>query len=151
MLRLLREFLASTPDKPLLPPEDRTRLATCVLLLEIAKSDGEFSSVEREYILQVLTTRYDLDREEARALIDNADAARQTSSDLFQFTRTLNEHCTNDEKMDIVAELWRIIYADNHLNGHEDYLVHKMARLLNLTHPQLIEAKVKVLDELRRS
>ena len=44
--------------------------------------------------------------------------------------------------------IWREIYADRHLNGHEDYLVHKMATILKLQHVQLIEAKMAVRDEL---
>jgi len=41
--------------------------------------------------------------------------------------------------------IWRIVYADGHLNQHEDYLAHKISRLLRLSHPQLIETKLKVL------
>ncbi|MCP4642028.1 MAG: hypothetical protein GY851_16415, partial [bacterium] len=47
----------------------------------------------------------------------------------------------------IIEEVWRVIFADGRLDGHEDYLVHKLARLLNLNHPQLIAAKVKVMEE----
>jgi uncharacterized tellurite resistance protein B-like protein len=36
------------------------------------------------------------------------------------------------------------VYADGKLDKHEDYLVHKLANLLRLTHKQLIEAKLKV-------
>src|SRR5690606_16761152 len=49
----------------------------------------------------------------------------------------------------ILREVWRVIYADGTLDGHEDYLVHKLAKLLNLNHPMLIEAKMAVLREIR--
>ena len=41
--------------------------------------------------------------------------------------------------------VWEIIYTDGILDKHEDYLVHKLANLLRLSHEQLIEAKLKVL------
>jgi uncharacterized tellurite resistance protein B-like protein len=44
-----------------------------------------------------------------------------------------------------------VIYADGSLTAHEDHIAHKLARLLNLTHPELIQAKVQVLDELRNA
>jgi len=40
--------------------------------------------------------------------------------------------------------VWDVVYADGKLDKHEDYLVHKLAALLRLTHKQLIEAKLKV-------
>ena len=51
------------------------------------------------------------------------------------------------EKRQIIEEVWRVIYADGALDAHEDYLVHKLAKLLNLNHPQLIEAKMTVKGE----
>jgi len=45
--------------------------------------------------------------------------------------------------MHIIEEVWRVIYADGTLEAHEDYLVHKLAKLLNLNHPQLIKMKMK--------
>jgi uncharacterized tellurite resistance protein B-like protein len=42
-----------------------------------------------------------------------------------------------------LEEIWRIVYADGELSGHEDSLVHKLSFLLGLTHKQLIDAKLK--------
>ena len=41
--------------------------------------------------------------------------------------------------------VWKIAYADGRLDKHEDYLVHKLAKLLRLTHNQLIDAKLKII------
>ena len=49
----------------------------------------------------------------------------------------------------IIEEIWRVIMADGGTHGHENSLVHQISRLLNLTHGQLIEAKVKMLEEFR--
>jgi uncharacterized tellurite resistance protein B-like protein len=48
-----------------------------------------------------------------------------------------------EEKLQIIENVWRIAYADGRLDKHEDYLVHKLATLLRLSHKQLIEAKLK--------
>lgn len=130
--------------------DERVRLATCVILLEIAGADNEFSAAECERIVAILRERFDLSQEDAEELIRYADSRRAESSDLWKFTNAINQSCTNDEKMDILREVWRVIYADGTLDGHEDYLVHKLAKLLNLNHPQLIQTKMSVLKELGR-
>lgn len=127
----------------------RLRIATCVVLLEIAGSDNEFSPAECEHIIDALRKRFHLSQEEAEELIQIAQDRRAESSDLWKFTNYINQSCSTDEKIEVIEEVWRVIYADGRLDGHEDYLVHKLARLLNLDHPQLIRAKLKVLAELR--
>ena len=46
----------------------------------------------------------------------------------------------------IVEMVWKIAYADGFLDKHEDYLVHKLANLLRLTHKQLIDVKLKIIQ-----
>lgn len=128
---------------------ERVRVATCVILLEVARVDEEFSSEEKDHILHALRERFSLSEDEAQELIDASSESRRESVDLWSFTHRINEACGVEEKVHIIEEVWRVIYADGTLDGHEDYLAHKLAKLLNLTHPQLIEAKVKVLDETR--
>jgi len=131
------------------PSTDRLQIATCVLMLEVAMVDEEFSDDERSRILEILRTRFELDGDSAENLLHHAEKARRDSSDLWKFTNQINQHCSNAEKMQIMEEVWRVIYADGTLHGHEDYVVHKMAKLLNLTHPELIDAKMAVLKEVR--
>lgn len=129
--------------------EERLRIATCVLLLEVARVDEEFSDEERQHIIETLSRRFSLSESEAQELVDAASASRKESVDLWSFTRQINEACSVEEKEHVIEEVWRVIYADGTLDAHEDWLAHKLAKLLNLTHPQLIRAKVKVLDESR--
>ena len=42
------------------------------------------------------------------------------------------------------------LYADGVLDKFEDYLMRRLVKLLGLSHSQMIEAKVKVLDEVGR-
>jgi uncharacterized tellurite resistance protein B-like protein len=129
--------------------ELRLRTATCVLLLEMAGSDNEFSPTECEHIIEALRKRFHLSQEEAEDLVQVAQGRRAESSDLWKFTNYINEACSTHEKLEVIEEVWRVVYADGRLDGHEDYLAHKLARLLNLDHPQLIRAKLKVLAEIR--
>ena len=147
MLDRIRELFAPKGDVDDASSEERLRTATCVILLEVAGADDEFAPEECERVVEALRARFDLSQDEAEELIRTAQNRRAESFDLWRFTSQINECCGATEKRKIIEEVWRVIYADGTLDAHEDYLVHKLARLLNLTHPQLIDAKMKVRQE----
>jgi len=127
---------------------NETALAVCIILLEAAKIDGEFSDDEYDGIIDTLTIYFKLSQNEAAKLVDLASNVRENTLDIFPFTRQVNEQFSREEKIEILEEIWRIIFADGHLDAHEDYLVHKLARLFNLRHSELIEAKLTARDEM---
>jgi uncharacterized tellurite resistance protein B-like protein len=120
-------------------------VATCALLVEIARIDETFSEEELVTILAILEEKYGLSKEHADALIAEAERELQESVDLWQFARLINENYTNEEKIDIIETLWRIVYVDGKMDQYEHYLMNKMKNLLRLSHDQLIAAKLKVL------
>lgn len=136
-------------DGPQEHDEHDIRVATCALFLEIANSDEEFSDSERDKIIDILRAEYTLTEEEAVALTEKAAGALEGSIDTWRFTNQINANYNNNEKMRVVELLWRVVYADGRLDGHEDYLVHKLAKLLRLQHKHLIEAKMRVLKDER--
>ena len=121
-------------------------IATCALFLEMAKTDGEFSDSEQESIIAILRKDYDLSEECAAELLDASNEELKRSIDLWQFTNRINENYSTEEKIRIVEMIWKIAYADGILDKHEDYLVHKLANLFRLTHKQLIDVKLKVIQ-----
>ncbi len=149
MLKRFAQLLTPRPQAEGPARGIRDALATCVVLLEAARIDDAFSDEERRHILDVVRVRFELDEEEAEELLREATDARKESTDLWRFTRAINEAYTPDEKIRIIEEVWRIFYSDGTLDRHEDHLAHKLRALLNLNHPQLIQAKVRVLDEIR--
>ncbi len=126
-------------------PVHDARIATCALFLEIARIDGSFSEAETETILAVLKEKYGLSREHADALFEAADRELKESVDLWQFARLINENYSVEEKIEVIEMLWQIVYVDGKLDKYEDFLMHKLEKLLRLSHRQLIEAKMKVL------
>jgi len=149
MIDLLKKFFQKTQDespgsKKEQPTHD-ARIAACALLLEMANIDGEFSAAEKESILAILKKEYRLSDDHAAALVQAADEELQRSIDLWHFASLINQNYSEEEKIKIIEILWRVIYTDGILDKHEDYLVHKLAKLLRLSHTQLIDAKVKVI------
>ena len=125
-------------------PEKMIQIATCALFLEIANSDEHFSEEERQTIIEILKKEFSLTENEVQNLIKKTEHTLDESIDLWQFTNLINKHFSDEDKTKILENLWRIIYADEILDTYEDYLAHKIANLLHLSHKTLIETKLKV-------
>jgi uncharacterized tellurite resistance protein B-like protein len=126
-----------------------TQVATCAILLEMARIDSEFSAEEQESLINILKKRYELSDEDAEQLIQASNEELEGSIDLWRFTNLINRNYAIEEKLEIIRTVWEIAYADGKLDKHEDYLLHKLAELLHLTHKQLIDAKLNVLEDRR--
>jgi uncharacterized tellurite resistance protein B-like protein len=120
------------------------QVATCALLLEMSNIDGVFSREERERIVSIMKKEYRLTHEEVERLIHEADRSLKESVDLWQLTNLINQNYTEPERIRVVELIWEIAYTDGNLDQHEDYLVHKLANLLRMTHRQLIDTKLRV-------
>ncbi len=149
--RILKFSTSDTQDPQLAASDtlERLRLATCVVLLEVAKSDDEFCSLEQATLSAILQKEFQIPEEAVEAVMEMAHTERAQSVDLYEFTSIINENYSLTEKIRIVELAWRIIYADEELNRYEDHFVHKLARLFRLHHEDLMEAKMRVLEEVR--
>ncbi|MBW2115060.1 MAG: TerB family tellurite resistance protein [Deltaproteobacteria bacterium] len=135
MIDLIRKYFGkSGGNGPSDQREEKShdiRIATCALFLEMSNIDGEFSEGEKERILNILKRDYQLSDEHATELMEVSNGELKGSIDLWQFTNLINKNYSLEEKLKVIETV-------------EDYLVHKLAKLLRLTHKQLIEAKLKV-------
>ncbi len=145
--KLKRFFNKDDADTAGTEPEDRThklRVATCALFLEMARIDEVFTTEEMETVLGILKEKYGLTKEEADALVAEADRELEESLDLWQFARLINENYTVDEKIELIETLWHMVFVDGKMDQHEHYLMSKLKNLLRLSQSQLIDAKLKV-------
>ena len=116
----------------------------CALFLEMANIDGEFSGSERDNVISLLKRQYGLPDEHILELMETSKKELKGSIDLWQFTNLINQNYSREEKIQIIEMVWEIVYADGRLDRHEDYLVHKLAKLLRLSQKDLIDGKLKV-------
>ena len=123
------------------------RVAACALLLELAHADDEFAPEERTHIEEALARLFDLPAETARELMAVAEEARSKATDLFQFASLINANYDEGQRMVLTEVLWRVVYADSKLSQHEDYLMRKLANLLDLRPGYLSEARKRVAGD----
>lgn len=124
--------------------EHAVRLATALLLVEVARADYNEDLTENVAILGLVKGFFELADDEASALVEQARAESDKVASLQSFTRQLNEELSLDEKRGVVEMLWRVAMADDHLDKHEDHLVRKVAGLLYVSHSDLIRIRNRV-------
>ena len=154
MLNIVKRYFSKvkegSPDASGQETGHDIHVATCALLVEIARIDGTFSQEEMETVISILKEKYGLSRENIDALIAEAEKQLEESVDLWQFARLINENYSNEEKTEIIETLWQIVYVDGKMDQYEHYLMNKLKNLLRVSHNQLIDAKLKVKHSSQR-
>ncbi|HEX9562804.1 MAG TPA: TerB family tellurite resistance protein [Gemmatimonadaceae bacterium] len=123
------------------PAVDPLHLAACVLLLDVAHADGEFSDSERVHLEEVLARHFSLSPESGRALMDLAEQERRNAVDYFRFTAQLQRSYDTGQKMVLAEIMWGVVLADGEISEHEQYLTRKISNLLDLEPGYLSAAK----------
>ncbi|MDX1563308.1 MAG: TerB family tellurite resistance protein [Gammaproteobacteria bacterium] len=148
MLKALSEFFDQTFGNDAAEDESarehELKLATAVLLVEVARADFAEDAIEDEAIIALLERHLELSSREARHLVDEAKKRADHSASLQSFTRLLHEEVDLAEKHRIVEMLWRVALADQELDKHEDHLIRKVAGLLYISHSDLIRIRNEV-------
>lgn len=114
-------------------------LAACGLLLELASADGSFSDDERRRILAIIRDEYQLFVGDVEEIMNLAEEALKESANDLEFTKTINEHYSLEEKLFLVELLWRIVYADGKVDHKEEALIDRVALQLNIPHKEVLK------------
>jgi len=124
--------------------EHALRVATALLLIEVAKADYAEDVAEDGAMIESLKQFFALDDAAAALLLDEARSTADRAVELQQFTRRLHEQLSVAEKLRVVEMLWQVALADSRLDKHEDHLVRRIAELLYVSHSDLIRIRNRV-------
>jgi len=133
-----------TPQRAESGVEDREaalRLATAVLMIDVARADHVFEESEFDRILELVRTHFKLEPEDAAQLVVAASDSAEEAVSAYEFTQLLHEHLDEEEKARIVALLWQIAYADGELDKYEDAFVLKISDLLYVSRGRVMRLK----------
>jgi len=126
----------------------KLQVATAALLVEIAQADGDYSDDERKRIIDLMNAEFNLDDECVKELLELTEQKVKDSISVYEFTSVINESFSRKEKLELIKNLWRIIYQDGKLDSHEDRLIKIIGSTLILEHRDVIGAKLFVKDEM---
>jgi uncharacterized tellurite resistance protein B-like protein len=134
------QLMPKTQDTPQ-QAMHRLQLGVAALLLEMVHMDGVKHPDQCARVEGAIRKHFDISDDEARRLVELAEAERNDATDYFQFTSLINGQYTPEQKLELVEQLWHVALADNELHRHEEHLVRKIAQLLHVPHNAFIAAK----------
>ena len=141
MIDQIKQFFSTRIDEPDGEPVHQRQLAAAALMVEIMVIDRTLSEDEQKIIRQLLENQFSLSHEEIETLVRLAHSEVNDATSLFQFTRLINDHFAMHEKRELVENLWRVAFADNQLDKHEEALIRRISELLYVSHTDFIQAK----------
>ncbi len=138
-------YLNESAEKEI-PLERRLQMATAALMVEMLHVDEQSTEEEEQKLRQILKLRFELSTTEIESLIDLAHTEKHEATDYHAFTSLLNTHYTQQQKIALVEDLWKLAYADDELDKYEEHLLRRLADLLHVPHKDFIRTKHKVLN-----
>ncbi len=150
MLQQLKAlFEQDKPDQQ--PNEQDIQLAAASLMFELIRSDGSVDDVEIEQLGTILCSHFNLKEADVDALIDDAKNSAEEAISLHGFTRKICDSWNNEQRVQLIENLWVLALADQTIDAHERHLVRKVAGLLYLTDRQINVAQETAKQTIKAS
>ena len=123
------------------PSETDVQLAAATLMFEMIRSDGKIDDVELAQMRIILQQHFKLAESDIDELVKSAQTNAENAVSLQGFTRQICESWDNQQRLQLIENLWVLALADQVIDAHERHLVRKVAGLLYMTDRQINIAK----------
>ena len=120
--------------------------AVVVLLLRAANIDGKKDEQEIEAIKRLIIQQFNYDQEKADMLITSASEKEESSADLFEWSKIINDHYDLDSKKIVFSMMCEIICADGLIDPFESNLIRRLSGLLYISDKDAGAIKKKVMN-----
>jgi len=128
--------------------QDEPQLAVAALLMEAALVDGRLQPAERAAVHNLLERRFGLSVAAADQLAAAAEHEAENATQLFGFTRTVNERFARERRIELIEMLWEVAYADGTLDPLEDTMLRQVGGLIDVPDHERGAARRRVLQRL---
>jgi len=151
MIEAIKQFFSeriASRAEPEDAGEQRMRLATAALLIEMARADHSEDDVEFVTLERALEKTFSLDAEQTRELVQLAAQEVDAATSHYQFTSLINGSFAPEEKVYVIELMWQVAYADGQLDKYEEHLVRRIADLIYVPHRDFVAAKHRTMERM---
>lgn len=148
MLDAIRKFFAAPETAA---AADAPPVAVAALLVELARSDADYTEAERGVVERLLAGLFGLDAVEARRVRLAGEAAQAAAPDLVRFTRVVKTRLSEADRLALMEGLWDVALSDGARDPHEDALLRKLAPLIAVSDRASAEARLRALARADRA
>ena len=150
MKRFIKKFFgkkSSNKENQYEPNSSVIEEAVVVLLLRAANIDGKKDEQEIEAIKRLIIKQFNYDEEKANILITSASEKEESSADLFEWSKIINDHYDLDSKKIVFSMMCEIICADGLIDPFESNLIRRLSGLLYISDKDAGAIKKKVMNK----
>ena len=126
---------------------DTVQIAISTLMIQTAVYDGVFDEQEKSEILELIRKYFKFNEDQKLSLFKIAMKVNDDSNDMQQFTRVLNDNLSEEEKLNIIEMLWKVIISDGHIDDYENALIRKISGLLYISDRDVGQIKKKLVTQ----
>ena len=123
------------------------QIAISTLMIQTAVYDGVFDEQEKSEILELIKKYFNFNEDQKLSLFKIAMKVNDDSNDMQQFTRVLNDNLSEEEKLNIIEMLWKIIISDGRIDDYENALIRKISGLLYISDKDVGQIKKKIIPQ----
>ena len=123
------------------------QIAISTLMIQTAVYDGIFDEQEKSKILELIKKYFNFNEDQKLTLFKIAMKVNDNSNDMQQFTSVLNHNLSEEEKLNIIEMLWKIIISDGHIDDYENALIRKISGLLYISDRDVGQIKKKLIAQ----
>ena len=146
MIDKIKSFFSINVLEPEIETTSPDQLATAALLIEVMVIDGDLDDQEMQAIAGTLSNMLHLSKEQIDQLIELSKEEVADATSLYQFTKEINEHFDIEKKLSLMTAMWRVAFADGHLDKYEENIIRRVADLLHIRHSEYIRCKANAKD-----
>lgn len=121
----------------------RLQLASAALLIETARADFTQDGDEEAAMEKLLHNSLKLPTAEVHELMVKATAKADVATSLYEFTRLINDHYLEEEKLQLIHNMWAVAWADGNIDKYEEHLIRRVAELIYVSHQEFIRLKLE--------
>jgi len=156
MLKSMMRFLETTfagdeEGQESADSEHDLRLAMAVLLVEMSRADFVSDVAEAEALRGILARHFQLEQQEAEALMGQAGARAEEMVSLQHYTRAIHENLSEPQKHRLIEMLLEVALADGHFDKHERHLLDKIADLIYLRRSDYVVIRDRMVSATGRA
>ena len=133
MKNILKRIFGKVDKEEKEKPHIDSDLEVLVILIRAAVIDGSIDEVEITTIKKIALENLKIDDNKIDELIRKAIKFEEDSTDLFKWTKIINENYEEQQKLELFSMVCRTIVSDGIIDPFESNLIRRLSGLLYIT------------------
>ena len=141
----LNNFVESGIDNDASEALDIDRV-TIHLLVEVARADYSIESEELQAVIDAATKASALERAEVEDIVQSPVGEVDDNVSYHAHVAFINKEFSLEQKRSLLERMWRIAYADKHIDKYEEAFIRRFADLIYMKHKEFMQAKHRAME-----